>query len=115
MVSAAAAEVAAKSGKFWEFHDRLFQEHDQLSIEKILNIAVELGFDRVEFEKQLKDPAILNRIQADIGDGVQADVQGVPKVFINGRQLKKRNLDGFQDLIDQELEKMALHPKAVTP
>jgi protein-disulfide isomerase len=113
--SAEAAEVAAKNGKFWEFHDRLFQEQAQLRIEKILNIAVELGFDRIEFEKQLKDPTVLNRIQADIGDGEQADVQGVPTVFINGRQLKKRNLDGFQEMIDQELEKRALHPKVVTP
>jgi protein-disulfide isomerase len=115
MVSAAAAEVAATSRKFWVFHDRLFQEHDQLSIEKILNIAVELGFDRTEFEKQMKDPAIFNRIQTDIGDGGQAGVQGVPKVFINGRQLKERTLDGFQKMINAELERMALQPKAAKP
>ena len=115
LVSAVAAEVAGKSGKFWEFHDRLFEVLDKLSNEKILDIAVELGFDRAEFEKQMKDPAIFNRIQADIGDGGQAGVQGVPKVFINGRQLKERTLDGFQKMINAELEKMALQPKAANP
>jgi len=115
LVAAAAAEVAGKTGKFWEFHDRLFQESDKLSNEKILDIAVELGFDRVAFEKQMKDPALLNRIQADIGDGGQADVQGVPKVFINGRQLKERTLDGFQKMIDAELERIALQPKPGKP
>lgn len=104
--AAIAAEVAAKTGEFWVFHDALFENYRQLSNEKILDIAADLGFDRSVFEKQLQDPALYRRIQLDINDGVQAGVQGVPKVFINGRALKKRTLKGFQELIDRELEKI---------
>jgi hypothetical protein len=32
-------------------------------------------------------------------------VRGVPAVFINGRQLKQRSLEGFSEIIDKELEK----------
>lgn len=105
LVAAAAVEIAGKSGKFWEFHDRLFQESDKLSNEKILDIAVELGFDRAGFERQLKDPDILNRIQADIVEGTRVGVQGVPMVFVNGRHLKERTPEGFQRMINSELQK----------
>ncbi|MDX9788255.1 MAG: thioredoxin domain-containing protein [Desulfobacterales bacterium] len=107
LVAAAASEVAANTGEFWEFHDRLFDEYDSLSDEKILTIAADLGFDRAEFEEKMKAPDLFRRIQADINDGLQADVKGVPKVFINGRQLTERTLDGFQKLIDAELKKTA--------
>jgi len=32
-------------------------------------------------------------------------VRGVPAVFINGRKLKQRSLEGFSEIIDKELEK----------
>lgn len=104
--AAVAAEAAAKTGEFWVFHDALFENYRQLSNEKILDIAVDLGFDRGMFEKQMQDPALYRRIQSDINDGVQAGVQGVPKVFINGRALKERTFKGFQEMIDRELEKI---------
>lgn len=105
LAAAVASEVAAKTGEFWVFHDRLFEAYDQLSNEKILSIAAELGFDRTQFEKEMKDPALFKKIQADIDEGLQADVGGVPKVFINGRQLRKRTIEGFQELIDDALKK----------
>jgi protein-disulfide isomerase len=101
--AALASEVAAKAGKFWDFHDLLFDNQNELSHKKILDVATDLGFDRAAFEKEMTDPDNYKRIEADIEEGVKAGVRGVPSVFINGKELKHRSLEGFQTLIDAAL------------
>ena len=101
--AAAAALVAMGEGKFQELHDLMEDDYKSLDKENILDKAVSLGFDRTAFESQMSDPEILKKIQKDIVDGKAAGVKGIPTVFINGRKLKKRNLEGFQALIDQAL------------
>ena len=106
-MKAAMASMAAKSdGKFWEFHDELYKNYNKLSDQKIREIALGLGFDQAEFEKKMKDPRITAQIRQDIQDGVQAGVKGTPTIFINGRRLKNRSLQGFQDAIDKELQRL---------
>lgn len=106
MKAAQAVLAAGIRGKFWEFHDRLFLEHNKLSDEKIREIAEGLGLNITDFEKEMKRPNVLAKIQKDILDGRQAGVMGTPTVFINGRRLRNWSLNGFQVLIDKELEKM---------
>jgi protein-disulfide isomerase len=55
-----------------------------------------LGFDQAEFEKKMNDPRITAMIRQDLQDGAQAGVRGTPTIFINGRRLKNRSLQGFQ-------------------
>jgi len=106
-VKAAAAALAAGSqGKFWEFHDLLFENYNQINDQKIRDIALSLNLDQVEFEKKMNDPEIQKKIRQDFEDGRQAGVNSTPTVFINGRILKNRSLEGFGELIDKELEKI---------
>ena len=106
-VKAAAAALAAGSqGKFWEFHDLLFENYNQINDQKIRDIALSLNLDQVEFEKKMNDPEIQKKIRQDFEDGRQAGVNSTPSVFINGRILKNRSLEGFGELIDKELEKI---------
>ena len=106
-VKAAAAALAAGSqGKFWEFHDLLFENYNQINDQKIRDIALSLNLDQVEFEKKMNDPEIQKKIRQDFEDGRQAGVNSTPTVFINGRLLKNRSLEGFGELIDKELEKI---------
>lgn len=106
MNAAKAALAAGTRGKFWEFHDRLFLEYDKLSDQKIKEIAGSLGLNIDDFEKEMKRPDVLAKIQKDILDGRKAGVRGTPTVFINGRRLRHWSPDGFQILIDKELGKM---------
>lgn len=107
MKAAEAVLAADARGKFWEFHDRLFLEYDKLSDQKIMEIAGSLGFNITDFEKEMKRPDVLAKIQKDILDGREAGVRGTPTVFINGRRLRHWSLEGFQILIDKELGKMS--------
>jgi protein-disulfide isomerase len=103
--AAAAALAADRQGKFWEFHDELFKAYREINEEKIRQIAQQLGLDENQFEKDRKDPAILNKIQQDIQQAFRLGVNGVPAVFINGGQSRARSLDDFQREIEQELQK----------
>ncbi len=106
MPAATAALAAGAQGKFWEFHDLLFQNHNQLSDEKIGEIAKSLNLDLEAYQQKLKDPEIGNLIRKDTMEARLAGVRGTPTVFINGRRLKDRSLNGFQAIIDSELSKL---------
>ncbi len=106
MKAAMAALAAESQGKFWEFHDELFKNYNKLNDQKIREIALGLGFDRAEFEKKMKDPKITAMIRQDLRDGAQAGVRGTPTIFLNGRRLKDRSLQGFQAAIDKELQRI---------
>lgn len=106
MKAAAAALAAESRGKFWEFHDLLFKNYNQINDEKIRTIALGLGFDVKEFESRMLDPTIQARIRQDMRDGSQAGVRGTPTIFINGKLLRNLTLQGFQTAVDKELKKL---------
>jgi len=103
--AAAAALAAEKQGKFWEFHDLLFENYSELNPKKIEDIALELGLDANQLQKDMKDAMLLALIDKDVSEAFKAGVWTTPTVFINGRILRDLNLVGFQALIEKELKK----------
>ncbi len=105
---AARASVAAdRQGKFWEFHDKLFDNYKDLNDVKIYEIIRDLELDRERFEKDWKNPAVDAKVEADQREGQKIGVRGTPTVFVNGRRLRKRSIESFSALIDDELRKRA--------
>jgi protein-disulfide isomerase len=104
MRAAKAALAAHQQGRFWDFHDRLFMNVEDLSDQKMLKIARELGLEMEKFEKALNDPQIQLKINQDVVMGLNIGVKGVPTVFINSRLLKERSLVAFENLIENELK-----------
>jgi protein-disulfide isomerase len=103
--SAKAALAAQEQGKFWPFHDKLFAEQ-KLTEETIKKTAVDLKLDIPRFEKDMESPGVQSKLQKDILDAQSAGVTGTPTVFINGRTPRQRTLEGFQAIIDDELQKL---------
>jgi protein-disulfide isomerase len=103
--AAVAALGAGKQGKFWEFHDRLFANQNNLNDTKVQEIAKELSLNLERFNQDMKDVGIESLIERDINDGRQAEVQGIPTIFVNGRFLADRSPQGFQQVIESELRK----------
>ena len=101
--------AAGRQGKFWEFHDELFKVFKEINDEKIQQIAQQLGLDQIQFKKDQTDPVILKKIQQDYQQAIKLGVNGVPAVFINGKQTRARTLGDFQIAIDQELKKQRTH------
>ena len=79
-----AALAADRQGKFWEFHDAMyttlkFEDAD------IQALAKTLGLDLERFNKDLADPALLERIRTEKREGLDMGLQGTPGIFINGK------------------------------
>lgn len=103
--AAVAALAAGKQGKFWEMHKALFASQRELSDTKVEAIAKGLGLKMDQFNKDLKDPSIESLIDRDLSNGRQANVQGTPTIFVNGKLLNQRSPAGVQQAIDEELKK----------
>lgn len=103
--AAAAALAADRQGKFWEYQDQLFKNFSKLSDQKMQEVAHQISLDEGQFQKNMNDPKILAKISKDIQDGNKAGVRGTPTVFVNGRLLRQRSLEGFNSVIEKELQK----------
>jgi protein-disulfide isomerase len=104
-LKAAQATIAAhQQGKFWEFHDLLFNHYKQINDKKIEEIRIQLGLDDDKFKKKMRAPQTMNKIRADYGNGSAAGVRGTPTVFINGKLLRDKSLNGFQRAIGVALQ-----------
>ncbi len=104
-----AALAAERQGKFWEYHDKLFASGPGMSETTIQDIAKELGLDVEKFDKDLNDPAIHMLISRDFNEGVQAEVNGTPALYINGKVVKNRSVEGIEQMIEAEIKKLTMN------
>ena len=101
--SARAALAAHKQGKFWEFHDSIFTA-GKLSDQTITNVATKIGLDMATFKSDMDSTAVRQQLEKDMKDAEKAGVKGTPTIFINGKKLKNRSIQGFQVLINEALK-----------
>ena len=99
-----AAVAAGKQGKFWEMHKKLFENQRELSPDNYKKWAKELGLDMARFEKDMNSPEVQAQIDRDAADARSAEVSGTPTIFVNGKRLQQRSLDGFKQAIDPILQ-----------
>jgi len=85
-VAAEAAEAAGAQGAFWQMHDRLFENQDDLEPEALVSHARALGLDEDRFVRDLQEHRFVARIKRDFIDGVRSGVNGTPTMFINGQR-----------------------------
>ncbi len=105
---AAMAALAAKSqGKFWQYHRKVFENFSSLSDAKLQDIAQELGLDMKKFAADQRSAYNQGIISRDMNEGNQAGVQGTPTIFINGKLLENRSLEGIAQMIEDAKKKQA--------
>jgi protein-disulfide isomerase len=100
MPASKAAIAAARQGKFWEMHSLIFENQRQLSPEKFTEFAEKLSLDVAQFQKDMESPETLAQINREMQEGKAADVTGTPTIFVNGKRLMNRSLDGFKQMIE---------------
>ena len=99
-----AALAADKQGKYKELTEALLQNFKSLNDETIKKHAEEVGLNIEQFNKDSSDPAMKKQVQEDMSLGNAVKVRGVPSIFINGRTAKERSLEGFSQIVEQELK-----------
>lgn len=82
--AAEAAEVAATQDKFWEMHDRLFENQNALDDESLIGYAKDTGLDVEKFREDLRSDKFEEKVRADFMSGIESGVNGTPTFFING-------------------------------
>ncbi len=99
-----AAECAFDQGKFWEYHDNLFENQAALDSASLKTYAEEIGLDSDAFNACLDSGANAERVLRDFRDGQSYGVTGTPTFFINGqRVVGALPFRTFQSLIDAAL------------
>jgi protein-disulfide isomerase len=103
---AAKASVAAgEQGRFWEFHDALFENQKELTDEKFMEIAASLGLDTEQFQRDYQSVETATRVAQDMNEARRLGVTGTPGFFVNGRFLSgARPYESFEAMVDAALE-----------
>ena len=103
--AAEAAQCAHAQGKFWEYHDKLFENQKALQAEDLQKYAVDLGLDPDDFGECLDSERFRDDVVQDQREGSTFGVRGTPAFFVNGRFLSgNQPFDAFAKIIDEELE-----------
>ncbi|MHA2299006.1 MAG: Na+/H+ antiporter NhaA [Candidatus Hodarchaeales archaeon] len=85
-LAAEAAEAAGAQGKYWEMHDLLFENQEQLSLETVVKLANDLSLDVKRFQEDLEEKRHEKRVKNDFLTGVKSGVNGTPTFFIDGKR-----------------------------
>lgn len=81
--AAEAAHCAGAQGKFWEFHDSLFQTK-RLQMSDLKEQARALKLDTTRFDQCVESGEQTASVKKDAQEGHRLGLQGTPSFFING-------------------------------
>jgi protein-disulfide isomerase len=115
--AAEAALAANAQGKFWQFHDKAFQNQGKLTRDGLEGIAKDAGLDVVAFKKALDSKTFAADVDSDVKLGESVAVNGTPTMFINGaRVANPTSFEAIAAQIDGALSgKPAAAPAAAHP
>ena len=111
MNAALDARAAQEQGRFWEYHDVLYENQRSVnsgvfSDEAFVGLAEEVGLDTEQFEAALTSGRYESVVQSDLREAQNAGIQGTPSFTINGQRLVgPQPLEAFEQLIEAELTK----------
>lgn len=102
--AAEAAECAGVQGKFWEMHDKIFQNQAALAVDNLKGYAASLGVNAKKFNACLDNGDMAKKVQDDLAEATRIGASGTPTFLINGQKVVGAQPFGaFQAVIDAEL------------
>lgn len=106
--AAEASLCANEQKKFWEFHDSMFADQSDLTVDALKRRAVQLKLDAAAFNSCLDSGRQAAAVKTDADEGAKAGVTGTPAMFINGRLLAGvAPYADIREIIEDELQRAA--------
>jgi protein-disulfide isomerase len=105
--AAEAARCAGAQGKFWEFHDALFQ-NKKLEVAELKEQARAFHLDAASFDKCLDTGEQSGAVQKDVNQGQYLGLTGTPSFFVNGHFLS--GAVGYRKLREQVEQELTVSP-----
>ena len=104
-LAAEAAQCAGDQGRFWDYHDSLFDRQTSGSGWNFSELAIEIGLNEDTFITCLNSRRYREEVAKDLRDGLRLGVTSTPTFFINGRPLVgAKPFVEFQAVIDSLLK-----------
>ena len=109
--AAEAAECANEQGKFWDYHDKLFENQQGenqggFSINNLKRFAEELGLDTQAFNQCLDSHKYEDLVKAETQDALKKGVQSTPTFVIGEQTIEgSQSYDNVKKAIESELRK----------
>jgi protein-disulfide isomerase len=90
--AAQAARCAADQNKFWEYHDKLYDEQagensGKFSTQNLKQFAADLKLNTQQFNRCVDSNQHQADVQASVTAGQQQGINVTPTLFINGQKL----------------------------
>lgn len=106
VAAAVAAEAAGQQGKFFEFHDMLFDNQESWSnlanpSVVFIQYAEELGLDIETFKRHLSSSVLKDKVMADFSEGRELGVAATPSFYLNGEFLDPKEFKTYQGFIER--------------
>jgi protein-disulfide isomerase len=101
--AAIAAEAAGQQGKFFEYHDALFENQNEWSksatpVAFFTKYAGDLGLDVEKFKQHQKSSLLRDAVRSDLREAQELGLTGTPTFYLNG---EKMEITSFEDFIAQ--------------
>jgi protein-disulfide isomerase len=99
--AAVASRCAGEQGKFWEYHDLLFENQEEYGAGAFESFAASLQLDTDKFSACLKSDKYMPLVKKDLEEAVRLGATGTPAFYINGIFVNgARPMEEFVELID---------------
>ena len=101
VIAAHATHCADEQGKFWEYHDTLYnnwngENNGWASAQNQLKFATDVGLDQNKFTECMASEKYLEKIQASSNDAKTLGLTGTPAFFVIGPNSKIVKVPGAQ-------------------
>jgi len=107
--AAEASECAGVQGRFWEYHDLLYEEAGEMDDAGLKAYATKVALDEKAFAACLEAGEFAEKVQEDREAGARAGVNATPTFFVNGRYVRgAQPYEAFKQFIDEELGRLGL-------
>jgi protein-disulfide isomerase len=104
--AAEAAQCANDQGKFWQYHDYLYENAQGFMDEKLIEYAGKLGLDVKKFDSCFIGGELRGKVLRSRETGYLEMVRTTPTLIINGRMLVgPASFEGLSRVIDEALLK----------
>ena len=104
--AAYAGVIAQMQGKFWAFHDTIFNAPNLKQQDFIRSMALRSGLNLQHFDSLRHDVPIKEKVSRDIALAQSLKIDATPTVFLNGRLVTDMRKGIFEVLVHQELKRI---------
>jgi protein-disulfide isomerase len=125
LAASTAAEAAGEQDKFWEMHDKLYENQTAWSnidatkrTDVFVGYAEDIGLDVTKFRETLSEANIAAKISRDRAFGKKLNVSSTPTIYLGSEKLSddetkdliQANGDKVMDKLDKALKAAGVEP-----